>query len=129
MSNEIPSPDPRKMLGDFRQSYTNFPRLWKTEGRIPEEVKLRSAKDSPITEADLPQELWTLLKEARAASPKRSFIPVKFMNLINGRPVQVVEDEEGLPAEEHLLVLGRTLTMNTCDEARISTDILVVRVD
>jgi hypothetical protein len=127
MFPESSTSQPADFIRVFRHNYVNLYRRWNQTKSIPEGTSLHTPREEPIREEDLPDGLRTKLQAFRGIFPNKKIELLKYMRLVNGKPVVVIEDESDLPEEEHLLVLSQTLTLNTNDTVDITTDILVAR--
>ena len=125
MEAENSSTHPLYFVQNFRQNYTNLYKLWTQMGSVPEGVTLRTPKEKPIQEKELSESLRTRLLAYKKTYPEGKIELVKFMRLVNGNPVLVIEDERGLPEEDHILILSQTVALNTSDTAELVTEILV----
>ena len=125
MESENSSTHPLNFLQNFRKNYTNLYRLWTQTGSVPKGVTLRTPKEKPIQEKELSESLRTRLLAYKKTYPEGKIELMKFMRLINGNPVLVIEDERGLPEEDHLLILSQTMALNTSNTAELVTEILV----
>lgn len=125
---DAPEPDPRAFVREYRENYVNLYELWTAIAAPPDHVELTTPYQTPITEKDLPPELLRLVREYRREhrDPILSFI--KHIRIEDGRPVRVVEDQQGLPGEDEFMSVSRTYTLNTSDVSRVVTEIYVARI-
>ena len=93
------------------------------------ETDLKTPKEKPITEANLPLELRSLLADYRSHHPKATVTLLKYQRLENGKAISIVEDEAGLPEEDKLLSLSQTVTLASSTEVRVVTDMLVASIE
>ena len=126
-STELPF-DPREFIRQYIKGYVNLRALWTRVEKLPEDARLSTAAETPISAADLPERARALLDDFRAQRPKANITFVKHVRTVNGKPVQVVDDDQGLPAEDELLSLSHTVTINTSDYVRVVTDMYVARM-
>jgi hypothetical protein len=127
MRREEPSPDPSDLVRRFRQSYTNYYTLWTVTDSTPKGVTLRTPQQQPLDETQLPEALRDRLAAYRRAHPEERMTLLKYMRTVNGDPQTVIEDERDLPAEDELLTMSQTVTLNTIDHLDVITDLFVAR--
>lgn len=120
--------DPVELVRQFRQTYVNLRHLWSAPERRPVGARLRDPARDPIDPADFPPELKRLLEQYRAEHPGASFAFYKYARSVNGQPVDAVEDDTGLPDEDHLLAVSQTVTLLAKTSATVITDLYVARV-
>ncbi len=125
--NEVPF-NPREFIRQFTTGYVNLHALWTKVVKPPESVSLSTPAKTPILAADLPDRARIVLEEFRAQRPRAKITFVKHVRAENGKAVQVTDDDQGLPAEDELLSLSHTVTLNTSDYVRVVTDMYVARV-
>jgi hypothetical protein len=117
--------DPAALVRDFTDNYVNFYRLWRGGATAPPGVEIRTPAERPIEASALPEGLRTILADYRRSYPDETVEFVKYMRLEDGQLVELVEDDRGLPGEEALVSLSRTLTLITRGTARVVTEIFV----
>ena len=127
MKREGATPDPGDFLRRFRRSYTNFRARWNTPDAVPDGVVLQTPDERPLSDADLPDALRGRLEAYRTAHPGQRLTYLKYARFVDGDPRTVVEDDTGLPSEQHLLTLSQTVTLNTSDTLQVVTDLYVLR--
>jgi len=127
MKREGATPDPGDFLRRFRRSYTNFRARWNTPDAVPDGVVLQTPDERPLSDADLPDALRGRLEAYRTAHPGQRLTYLKYARFVDGDPRTVVEDDAGLPSEQHLLTLSQTVTLNTSDTLQVVTDLYVLR--
>ena len=120
------APEPRELLARFRTSYRDY-LVVRRAGRLPEGVSLQPLVEQPLDELELPESIRHQLEELRADEPDARFVLVKHLRVVDGTPELVIDDESELPADEDLLTLSETVTLNTIDRVRVVTDIYVAR--
>jgi hypothetical protein len=125
--NEIPI-DPGQLMRQFRETYVNAHALKKVAPQALEGAVLATRKEKPLNEGNLPQELRSLITEYRQGNPGSKVDLLKYQQLVNGKPVIIIEDEGGLPDEDSLLNLSQTVTMTTNTNVRIITHVVVASV-
>ena len=125
--NELPF-NPREFIRQYAKGYVNLHALWTKVEKPPENVSLSTPAETPISAADLPEGARVLVNEFRTLHPETKITFIKHLRTVNGKAVQVVDDDQGLPTEDELLSLSQTVTLNTSDYVRIVTDIYVARV-
>jgi hypothetical protein len=113
----------RRFLRRFRETYRNFQQQATVEGG----PALYTPAQRPIAGEPLPGALAQQLEAYRRRHPGETITFLKYMRTVNGRPELVVEDDEGLPEEERLLVLSHTTTITTADALEVLTDLYVAR--
>ena len=121
--------EPREMIRQFRQTYVNAHTLRKSAPTVLQGTDLKTPKEKPIKEADLPQELRSLLADYRSSHPKTKVTLLKYQRIVNGKPVSIVEDEAGLPDEDKLLSLSQTVTLVSSTEVSVITDMVVAAAE
>ena len=121
--------EPRELIRQFRDTYVNAQTLRKRVPTALPGTDIKTPKEKPIKEADLPQELRSLLAEYRSSHPKTKVTLLKYQRIANGKPVTIVEDEAGLPDEDNLLSLSQTVTLASSTEVRVITDMLVASAE
>jgi hypothetical protein len=52
----------------------------------------------------------------------------RHMRTIDGAIVRVVEDDRDLPADDSIITVSRTLSLNTSNAAQVITDLFVGRI-
>ena len=92
--------EPRELVRQFRNTYVNAHALRKSVPTALAGTDIKTPKEKPIKEADLPQELRSLLADYRSKHPKTKVTLLKYQRIANGKPVSIVEDETGLPDED-----------------------------
>ena len=125
--NELPF-NPREFIRQYAKGYVNLHALWTKAEKPPKNVNLSTPAETPITATDLPEGARGLLKEFRTLHPKTKITFIKHLRTVNGKAVHVVDDDQGLPAEDELLSLSQTVTLNTSDYVRVVTDMYLARV-
>jgi hypothetical protein len=50
------------------------------------------------------------------------------MSVVDGKVVNVIEDERELPSDNAIVTVSRTLSLNAEDTARVVTDLFVGRI-
>lgn len=121
--------DPRELVRQFRKTYINAHSLRKSAPTALSGTDLKTPKEKPITEANLPQELRSLLADYRKSHPGAKVTLLKYQRIENGKPISIVEDEAGLPDEEKLLSLSQTVTLASSKEVRVITEMVVASVE
>jgi len=118
----------RDFIERFRANYVNLHNLWSAGGDRPPDAELLDPKTHPIKESDQPEDVRGSLAEWQRRHPTLRVEFYKFMHLVDGRPMRVIEDERGLPPTDELFTLSRSLTLNTSKEWRILTELWVGRI-
>ena len=126
MSNDGSHQDAGPVIRRFRQTYTNYHRLWSATG-VPEGVTLLTPEKARLDESHLPAALAEQLVRHRESHPGEEVTLIKRMRLVDGEPELVIEDERDLPDEAQLLTLSETVTANTRDTLVVITEIFVAR--
>ncbi len=126
MSSEGSHQEAGSVIRRFRQTYTNYHRLWSATG-VPDGVTLLTPEKARLDESHLPVALAEQLANHRERHPGEEVTLVKRMRLVDGEPELVVEDEQDLPDETRLLTLSQTVTVNTRDTLVVITEIFVAR--
>jgi hypothetical protein len=129
MSRQRPEQDPGGIVRRFRQTYTNYHRLWTATDGVPEGVVLMTPEEAKLDESQLPAELAVRLAQYREEHPGEKVTLIKRMRTVNGEPELVVEDDRDLPDEDHLLTLSQTVTVNSRDTLLVITELFVARRD
>jgi hypothetical protein len=120
--------DAHAFMETFRRNYVNLHNLWTKGGQPPAGIRLSTPAETPITEGDLPVPLGRLLEDYRRTHPDRAVTFIKYLQTVDGAPTIVVEDERGLPGEDELLTMSQTVTINTSEVARVTTDLFVAQL-
>lgn len=118
------SSSPLDFVRNFRQNAVNFHNLWQKTG-VPPGVQLTTPSQTPITDAQLPPEVLTIVNNYRQSHPNVKVTWNRHMQAVDGNLKVVVEDTSPLPAETALLAVSRTISLNTGDTAQIVTDLFV----
>jgi hypothetical protein len=129
MSEEEVQVNPRELVSQFRRNYVNAHAVKRQLPNAFRGAKLHTLKEKPLKEADLPQEIRSLLMDYRKAHPRSKLTLLKYQQIENGNPVLIVEDEDVLPDESRLLTLSQTVTLNTSAEVRVITRIVIASVE
>lgn len=119
--------NPREEIRRFIKTYINYFNFWKKGDATPEEVTLTTPAKYPLREKDLPNSLKELIAEFRRSHPTKKIAFIKYMRSVNGKPELVVEDETGLPEEDNILTISRTVTINTADFVKVVTELFVAK--
>jgi hypothetical protein len=119
---------PRESLRQFRANYVNYYLLIQTLEPRPVDIILSTPAERQLTERDLPLALRERLANFVRKNPGTRLSFVKYMRIVNGRPVEVVEGDEDLPEEDELLTLSQTVTLNTAETAELVTELYVARI-
>jgi hypothetical protein len=120
--------DARGFIERFRASYVNLRNLWSIGGDKPPDTELLDPKTHPIKESELPEDMRSHLAEWKRGHPNQHIEFYKFIRLVDGRPIMVIEDDRGLPEPDQLFTMSRTLTLNTSDEVSLLTELWVGRI-
>jgi hypothetical protein len=118
--------DTREFIRQFRANYVNVYTRRDIDPALAN-VAVRTPSEQPLREADLPDGVRGLLAEYAKMHPEEQVELVKYLRLENGRPVEVVEDESELPAEDEMLSLSRTVTIAASGFSRVVTEVYVAR--
>ena len=121
--------EPRELVRQFRKTYVNAHALRKSAPTALPGTDLKTPKEKPIKEADLPQELRSLLADYRKSHPGAKLTLLKYQRIENGKPVSIIEDEAGLPDEDNLLSLSQTVTFASSTEVRVITEMVVASAE
>jgi hypothetical protein len=121
-------PSPFEFIQSFRRRFVNLHLLWKTTG-VPPSVRHTTPTETPITDAELPQELGALIAQYRNTHPDAQISWERHMRAVDGKVVSVVEDERELPSDDAIISVSRTISLNTRDTASIVMDLFVGRID
>ena len=121
--------EPREMVRQFRKTYVSAHALRKNAPTALSGTDIKTPKEKPIKEADLPQELRSLLADYRKSHPGAKVALLKYQRIENGKPVSIVEDEAGFPDEDNLLSLSQTVTLASSTEVRVITEMVVASVE
>lgn len=113
------------LIRQFRGSYTNFYMLWKRGEKAPKGVQVYTPEEYGLSEEKLSTGLRSQLAAYREAHPKEGISLVKYMQVREGRPQLVVEDERELPEDRQLSTLSQTTTLVTNDVVQVMTEIVV----
>src|SRR5713101_7170203 len=98
-STELPF-DPREFVRQYTNRYVNLHVRWTKFEKPPKDVRLSTPADTPISAANLPDQARALLQEFQAQRPRAKIEFVKHLRTVNGKAVQLVEDDQGLPPED-----------------------------
>lgn len=121
--------EPRELVRQFRKTYVNAHARRKSAPATLSGTDLKTPKEKPIKEADLPKELRSLLADHRSRNPKTKVTLLKYQRIENGKPVTIVEDEAGLPEEDQLLSLSQTVTFASSTEVSVITEMVVASAE
>jgi hypothetical protein len=58
-----------------------------------------------------------------------TLVPLKYMRVVNGKPVLVVEDERPLPEEQDLVSFSHSVTTASLEEVSVVVDQLVATLN
>jgi hypothetical protein len=121
-----PRIDPVAAVRSYREKHLNVRRLLMQDPDASAGVTLKTPKEQPIHQLELPAGL----REAMAAYQKdhpeaKSLTPVKYMKTVNGNPELVVEDDDPLPNEDHLVTFSHTVSSVSVKSVNIVTHQLV----
>jgi hypothetical protein len=126
MELDVPAIDSLAVVRAYRENYVNFYMLWDKATGVPDGVKLVTPAEQPIEELDLPVGLREAMAQFAAAHPKDpGLTPLKFMRVVDQKPVLVVEDERPLPEETDLVSFSHTVTTTSADAVSVVVDHLV----
>jgi hypothetical protein len=117
--------DPRAFIQDFRASYVNLYVLWRRGASAPSGAEVHTPAERPLSVDALPDDLRRAAKEI--AGERRSIELLKYLRTEDGRPTELVEDEQGLPPEESLVTLTRTISAVGADSGRVVTEVYAGR--
>src|SRR5215213_3339967 len=126
--NQVPI-DPREVVRAFRANYVNAHQLKKAAPSAFPDTDIKTPKEKPIKENDLPPGIRALLAEYRRNRPGAKVTLYKYQRIENGTPVVIVEDERPLPEEDALLSLSETVTLTSSTEVRVITEMVVASVE
>lgn len=127
--SEIPEIDPARAIRSYRENYINFQTLWGKEA-VPKGIELKTPAEQPIEELDLPAALREAVAAYQDSHPKApQLVPLKYMRVVDGRPVLVIEDERGLPDEQDLVTFSHTVTTTSIDTMVVVVDQLVATLN
>jgi len=121
--------EPREVVRQFRNTYVNAHAVRKNTPTALPGTDIKTLKEKPIKESDLPQELRSMLADYRSKNPKSKLTLVKYQRIANGKPVTIVEDETGLPDEDKLLSLSQTVTLASSTEVTVITEMVVASAE
>src|SRR3954454_10234462 len=125
MKLDVPKIDPAVTLRTYRDNYTNLYSLWTHVTGVPDGVELKTPKEHPIEKLHLPSGIRDAMAEYERSHPKTPLTPIKYMRLVNGAPVLVVEDERPLPDESDLVTFSHTVSTTSVDAVSVVTDQLI----
>src|SRR5262249_38273757 len=117
--------DARSFIQDFRASYVNLYNLWRRGAASPPGAQVHTPAERPLRTEDLPDDLKRLVRDI--AGEGRGIELLKYLRIEDGRPTELIEDERGLPPEESLVTLGRTLSAVGTESGRIVTEVYAGR--
>jgi hypothetical protein len=129
MAENQVSPDPREVVRAFRETYVNAHELRRLAPSAFPGADIKTPKEKPIKENDLPPGIRALLSEFRRKRPGAKVTVYKYQRIENGVPVTIIEDERLLPDEDKLLSLSETVTLTTSTEVRVITEMVVASVE
>jgi len=121
--------EPRELVRQFRKTYVNAHALRKSVPAALPGTDIKTPKEKPIKEADLPQELRSLLADYRSKHPKTTVTLLKYQRIANGKPISIIEDDAGLPDEDKLLSLSQTVTFASSTEVSVITEMIVASAE
>jgi len=125
----VPEIDSVIAVRSYRENYVNLYTLWTKLTSVPESVELKTPDEQPILELDLPAGLRAAMDEYQQSRPKQPLTPLKYMRVVNGAPVLVIEDERPLPDENDLVTFSHTVTTTSTDAVSIVVDQLVATLN
>lgn len=126
----IPELDAASVVRSYRENYVNLYGLWTKATGVPEGVELKTPADLPIEKLDLPGALRDAMAEYQQSHPEAAtLVPMKYMRVVNGKPVLVVEDERPLPEEQDLVSFSHTVTTTSMAEVSVVVDQLVATLN
>jgi hypothetical protein len=120
--------NPRDVVRQFRQTYTNAHLLRKRVPNALPDTVITKPQETPINEGDLPEGIRSLLNEYRRKHPHFKLAFLKYQHIEDGKPIKIIEDESPLPEEDKFLSLSQTATLTTNTEVRVITDIVVASI-
>jgi hypothetical protein len=125
MELSFPAIDAAAHIRDFRNNYVNFNGLAKNKA-LPAVTSLLSPSQQAILDVGLPPALLDAMAEFQKNNAGgRALTPVKYMKIVDGVPVLVIEDESPLPAEEDIATFSHTVTSLSLGSAKVVTHNLV----
>jgi hypothetical protein len=125
----IPQMDAAAAVRTYRENYINFRTLVGTE-TIPADFELTTPAEQPIEQLDIPIALREAMAAYQESHPKApQLFPVKYMRVVDGKPVLVIEDERPLPAEQDLVTFSHTVTTTSIDTMSVAVDQLVATLN
>jgi hypothetical protein len=124
-----PPTDPRRFVSEFRANYVNLHNLWTRIERPPSGVELRTPSERPLSVTDLPDGVRSLLADYTRMRPNARVELTKYLRAVDGEPLEVIEDDRGLPEEDQLITLSRTTTLATITDLHVVTEIFVGRIE
>ena len=113
--------DPRAFIQSYRANYVNLYMLWRQGAAAPPGVRVHTPAERPLRVEELPEDLRRIASEI--AGPGRSIELMKYLRTEDGRPSELVEDERGLPDEQCLVTLSRTISVVEAERVRIVTEV------
>lgn len=126
MELDVPAIDSLAVVRAYRENYVNFYLAWEKAMGVPDGVKLLTPAEQPIEALDLPVGLRDAMTQFAEAHPKDPpLTPLKFMRVVDQKPVLVVEDERPLPEEVDLVTFSHTVTTTSADAVSVVVDHLV----
>jgi hypothetical protein len=123
---DVSLPNPAEFVRSFRRHFVNFHVLWQKTG-VPPGVRHTTPTETPLRDADLPADLHPLLAEFHKTHPNSQIVWERHMSVVDGKVVNVIEDERELPSDNAIVTVSRTLSLNAEDTARVVTDLFVGR--
>jgi hypothetical protein len=121
-----PAIDPAAAVRSYREKHVNVRRLLMQDPDAQKTATLKTPKEQPIHKLDLPAALREAMAAYQKAHPEaKSLTMVKYMKTVNGNPELVVEDDDPLPAEEHLVAFSHTVSTVSLRSVNIVTHQLV----
>jgi hypothetical protein len=120
-----PEIDSVSAVRSYRENYVNLYSLWTKVSGVPEGVELKTPAEQPIEELDLSGALRDAMAEYQRTHPKTRLTPLKFMRVVDGTPVLVIEDERPLPDEDELVTFSYTVTTTSTEAVSVVVEQLV----
>src|SRR4051812_20635365 len=126
MPLNIPTIDPREKVRDYRANYVNVRRLLMQTKDAPAGIATATPGERPIEGLDLPADLRKTIADYRKDHTEaKAMAMVKYMKTVNGKPEIVIEDDDPLPAEDHLVTFSHTVTAVSATSVQVVTHQLV----
>ena len=120
-----PEIDSVSAVRSYRENYVNLYALWTNVTGVPEGVDVKTPEEQPILDLDLSSALRDVMAEWEQSHPKTPLTPVKYMRVVDGKPVLVIEDDRPLPDENDLVSFSHTVTTTSTEAVSVVIEHLV----